>query len=825
MSVSRLPLGLYALSLTFLGTATASAQPTDNPITAHYVGDPHLADYAWTDLIVWDRVFNVLDYGGVADGNTVGDGVGVTDNRDAFHAAVAAAHAAGGGVVYLPAGTYYFSDTLYLKSGVVVRGATPTLFDAHDAAFAPPTRLEFPKYFFDPTANDGTGVANSTAFKLIQVEDNGFASDLGLVWLDINRAGISLAASGEGTENRLVFGIRSNNVASADANVPALTRVVAGEERPFQHAWQRYSNRFARNINVMAERNVLVANNRCNDLHFAVDHALDGADPAAVDDFMMPGYIIQDTKRAFQSDSTAFYALQAQHLPKFSYTNHYGINVRGSSGSVWGAAPYENPSLFLAGMTVRDNWVYTTMRVGYHTSGYGLKVLNNIKEDQAGKVWWIHPTGLASLAGATTLENRGLDVGGSSILVEGNNLRVFRHRVNNGPYLSTDGEGILVQECCGGTTLDDVVITNNTVNAYIGLYKMPYTRNVTISDNLLTDAGFIMVNANKNGTQAPLFDIVVERNQFTSSGGINVTGLSGGAGVVIRDNTLAGGGISYPADISTVTGNTGQSGLTAIAIGEVRDYPLIEVEDPSDEGHLEPGAVTVRARVTGSRSQPAPAQVGDLPDVTRVDLYVDRDLLASFTTNPLDPEAVAYLYEASWFPAPGSYQLAARATPVGYAGPTGSTEWFTVSHPVHVQVGVGAGASALAAWEEVHFPGATDPAVSGDEADPDGDGIPNLLEFALGTDPWQSDAARAPSVMQTGENVLLRFTLRDELDRKLRYVVTQSNDFVNWTEVPLSALSGAEVDTALPGSTTYEYTVPSSPTAPMFLRLEVRRKP
>jgi surface-anchored protein len=43
--------------------------------------------------------------------------------------------------------------------------------------------------------------------------------------------------------------------------------------------------------------------------------------------------------------------------------------------------------------------------------------------------------------------------------------------------------------------------------------------------------------------------------------------------------------------------------------------------------------------------------------------------------------------------------------------------------------------SPFAQWQETHWPGATDPALIGAEADPDGDGRCNLLEYAFALDP------------------------------------------------------------------------------------------
>ena len=52
---------------------------------------------------------------------------------------------------------------------------------------------------------------------------------------------------------------------------------------------------------------------------------------------------------------------------------------------------------------------------------------------------------------------------------------------------------------------------------------------------------------------------------------------------------------------------------------------------------------------------------------------------------------------------------------------------------------------ALAAWQALHFTAAqlADPRLSGDDQDPDQDGLANLLEYACGLDPWRRDAQSA----------------------------------------------------------------------------------
>lgn len=86
-------------------------------------------------------VYNVMDYGAVADG--------ATDDTDSVRAAVAACYAAGGGTVYMPAGEYLFNSgytvmsglhaSVELKSGVHVLGAgtgSTIIHGTHSAASA-----------------------------------------------------------------------------------------------------------------------------------------------------------------------------------------------------------------------------------------------------------------------------------------------------------------------------------------------------------------------------------------------------------------------------------------------------------------------------------------------------------------------------------------------------------------------------------------------------------------------------------------------------------------------------------------------------------------
>ena len=66
-------------------------------------------------------------------------------------------------------------------------------------------------------------------------------------------------------------------------------------------------------------------------------------------------------------------------------------------------------------------------------------------------------------------------------------------------------------------------------------------------------------------------------------------------------------------------------------------------------------------------------------------------------------------------------------------------------------------------WRDINFPSG-DPAISSESADPDGDGKSNLLEFALGTDPWLRDTTDWPLVsLDATGHLNLQFTRRKNI--------------------------------------------------------------
>ncbi len=264
-----------------LSTAAFAQIPANNPYTTHY-----RIEKDWTDEIPWKRVTDVTRAGGVVGENGRVDSARLHQQLEALSEK--------GGVLYFPAGTYYFDFDVRLYSNTVIRGAepvTPPGAPLHASKF--PTRFEFPRY--EPAA-EGAGTPNGTAFKRFSAAPKG-EKNFGLVHLDLNRASIDFYSDWPAAahDNVIVFGIRQNNAATPDPKVPS--KIQADEK----HGWQRWPAWYKENIVVCAESRCIVANCRLND--------------EVTDDFRQAGFMTDDGY-VFRSDTI-----------NFSYTYHQAVTL------------------------------------------------------------------------------------------------------------------------------------------------------------------------------------------------------------------------------------------------------------------------------------------------------------------------------------------------------------------------------------------------------------------------------------------------------------------------------------------------------------------
>ena len=96
--------------------------------------------------------------------------------------------------------------------------------------------------------------------------------------------------------------------------------------------------------------------------------------------------------------------------------------------------------------------------------------------------------------------------------------------------------------------------------------------------------------------------------------------------------------------------------------------------------------------------------------------------------------------------------------------------------------------TGLSAWQNRYWPNVTDPSIIGANANPSGDGVSNLLKYALGGDPTMADDSMLPQVGTTlinGQHFLTLTYLQRTDDPGLLYEAVASNDLsvplANWT--------------------------------------------
>jgi hypothetical protein len=129
-------------------------------------------------------------------------------------------------------------------------------------------------------------------------------------------------------------------------------------------------------------------------------------------------------------------------------------------------------------------------------------------------------------------------------------------------------------------------------------------------------------------------------------------------------------------------------------------------------------------------------------------------------------------------------------------------------------------------WRRASFTPAelADPSTSGDLADPDHDGLSNLMEYALGLPPKDPTTANRPHASVATGYLTLTYT-RAKAAADVSLVVEQSNDLATWHSGTNYVQQVSVVDQGSTQLITMQTLVPVGASAANFVRLHATRLP
>ena len=497
LAYERIPNVSTAFCAMFLFSSllAVAAPPNEDPAVVY--------NLPWTSKLAWQNAIDITAEKG-AD----------TDAKLASAQAKLADQ--GGGVVFFPAGTYQFKQSIKLKDGIVLRGVPPDgETDARNEAYRLGSVLEFPKYQFN-ASGDGTPI--DTAFKAIVLENPATGSNTGVVDLDINRGHILFKQAEDGTcgKNRLVVGCILRNTAFADPGVP--------DASIGQKPWQRHTWRFGAAIDAKSSENLLIANNRLP--------------KSGDDDFKMRNYLVQDQKKQpFEIDGVPF---DYDNRPGI-YANHASLGGPGGNGP--DGTPETHPDGFRKGVVIRHNYIYSTGRCAIGFSGDGTVCSDNVIRS-AKDVWRPTATGRDLTSGSSTNDNRAMEIRGWRWTVSNNDYEVYRNWAFDRKYYINDGEG-LMHEDHSNSTVKDSVLTGNKGNAYLSIYKTAGIDGLLVEGNdirLADNAGTlpaIFVASNRTNDAFPTHNVKIINNTVGGQG-ILIDGSQESSNNLIKSNKTAG---------------------------------------------------------------------------------------------------------------------------------------------------------------------------------------------------------------------------------------------------------------------------------------------
>jgi autotransporter-associated beta strand protein len=273
--------------------------------------------------------------------------------------------------------------------------------------------------------------------------------------------------------------------------------------------------------------------------------------------------------------------------------------------------------------------------------------------------------------------------------------------------------------------------------------------------------------------------------------------MTAAAGTVIIDGSLGS------SAIASAGATLGGSGTIAGAVNIAAGASLA----PGDNG---PGTVTAAsAAISGELAIEVDGASADRLNVTG-NLDITNATLA-LSGAPAAPEIII----ASFGSLTGSAFATVTGLPSGYA----VTYDLTAK-----QIKLAALSTGFAGW--IGTAGVANPAAA---ADPDFDGIPNVIEYILGGDPSQSDSSLAPKVSTVSDSLVFTFNRSDSSETSdITLVVEVGTTLATWPEtitVGATSSPGVQIQENEASPDRITVTVPNGGAASKFARLRVLVNP
>ncbi|MCX7712916.1 MAG: autotransporter-associated beta strand repeat-containing protein [Chthoniobacterales bacterium] len=428
------------------------------------------------------------------------------------------------------------------------------------------------------------------------------------------------------------------------------------------------------------------------------------------------------------------------------------------SGGISGNATAGNSTFVQLQPNGIGSGIHVTGGLQNGTAGGNLRVV--VAPNATGS--WVRMSGVSNYTGAT---------------------QHVRNTLLIGSDVPASGDGALGNSA-GGTIFlgrsGHTVATDNIVFLTDG----PVTIGRTLQVNNVNTGGNITVGGNSGHVSNYTGSITINETRtqiaLTSASGGNVVisgQISGGASNMTLTKTGPG-----TLTLARAGGNT-YNGSTTVAQGTL----LVTNTSGTATGN---GSVTVQnnARLGGTGTiagavtmQSGARLVFDL--TTNASVHDRLDISGTLTLN----NTAIDLTSTNNGIAAGNYTLVQAGSITGSPGsvvvPSGWNGTASVVGGNQLRVQIQQALTALEQWRQTHFGSPANSGDGADTADPDADGIPNLIEYALGGNPTSAASRPQPTVgtaVVSGQQ-RLTLTFTPQVVSGLTYLVQASNDLSDWS--------------------------------------------